>query len=314
MRALVTGGAGLIGSHLTELLIARGDEVVVLDDLSTGREENLGAVRGSSRLTLRRGDVRDEDLVRDAARGCGQVFHLAAAVGVSMILDRPLHTIETNVRGAEVVLRAAAGVGAATLVASSSEVYGRSAKLPYSEDDDLVLGPRARWGYACSKLIDEFIALAWAQEHGARVVVARVFNTVGPRQLGTYGMVLPRMVARARRGEAIEVYGDGAQTRCFAYAGDTARTFAALLDHPEAWGRVFNVGNDAEVSIRALAERVRDRFAPSVEIRHVPYERAYGQGFEELPRRVPDLRRVRALLGPSAYLDLDGILERFARG
>lgn len=312
MRALVTGGAGLIGSHLTELLLARGDEVVVLDDFSTGREENLRAVGDAPGLQVLRGDVCDPAAVREAVRGCAQVFHLAAAVGVTMILDRPLHTLRTNVRGTEVVLDAAADEGAATLVASSSEVYGRSTRLPYREDEDLVLGPRTRWGYACSKLLDEFLALGYARERAARVVVARVFNTVGPRQIGTYGMVLPRMVARARLGEAIEVYGDGSQRRCFAYAGDTARSFAALLSHPGAWGEVFNVGNDQEVSVRALAERVRDRFAPSASLRFVPYETAYGQGFEDLPRRIPDLTRIRSLLGALPALDLDGILDRFA--
>lgn len=314
MRALLTGGAGLIGSHLAELLVARGDEVVVLDDLSTGRRENLRDAERSGRLRFVEGSVCDAEAVRRAVEGCAQVFHLAAAVGVRMIVERPLHTLITNVNGTETVLRAATAQGAATLVVSSSEVYGRSARIPYAEDGDLVLGPPsvARWGYACSKLHDEFLAFAFAQEQGARVVVARIFNTVGPRQIGRYGMVVPRMVSQAMRGGPIEVHGDGQQRRCFAYAGDTARTLLALLDRPEARGEVFNVGHDEELRILDLAERVRARFAPGCEVRLVPYAEAFGPGFEDLPRRVPDLRKVRGLLGPTPALSIDEILARFA--
>lgn len=313
MRALVTGGAGLIGSHLAEHLIARGDEVVILDDLSTGRLENIEGISASGGVRLIEGSVCDPDAVRRAVRGCEQVFHLAAAVGVGMIVERPLHTLLTNVNGTENVLRAATSEGAATLVVSSSEVYGRSARIPYAEDSELVLGPPtiSRWGYACSKLHDEFLAFAFAREHGAKVVIARIFNTVGPRQIGRYGMVVPRMVAQAREGGPIEVHGDGQQRRCFAYAGDTARTLMRLLSTPGAYSEVFNVGNDDELRVIDLAERVRERFSPRCAVRFVPYHEAYGPGFEDLPRRVPDLRKLRALLGVTPALRIDEILALF---
>ncbi len=314
MRALVTGGAGLIGSHLCEHLAARGDEVVVLDDLSTGRRQNLSALEREGSVRFIEGSVLDPDAVARAVEGCDAVFHLAAAVGVAMVLDEPVRTLETNTVGTERVLRAASGVGARALVASSSEVYGRSAAVPYREDAELVLGPTtvARWGYACSKALDEFMALAYARERGVGVVVARLFNTVGERQVGRYGMVLPRLVARCRAGGPMEVYGDGAQTRCFAYAGDVAGVLTRLLDHPDARGRVFNVGNDEEVSVLALAEKVRDRVDPRCEIRRVPYESVYGEGFEDLRRRVPDLTRVRSLLGPLPMMGVDAIVDRVA--
>ena len=312
MRALVTGGAGLIGSNLCEHLVARGDEVVALDDLSSGRRENLAVLAGAPGFRFVHGSIFDDAALADAIAGCDEVFHLAAAVGVQMIVDRPIHTIETNVAGTERVLRAALAARLPVLLTSSSEVYGKSVAVPFSEDADMVFGATTctRWSYACSKAIDEFLGLAFAREHGLPVVIARLFNTVGARQIGRYGMVLPRFVRQCLGGGPIVVYGDGSQTRCFADAGDVAGLLTRLRRHPGAQGRVFNVGHDQEVSILALAERVRAKVDPRCEIRCVPYAAAYGQGFEDLQRRVPDLTRLRALLGPVPMRGLDDILDR----
>jgi UDP-glucose 4-epimerase len=311
VRALVTGGAGLIGSHLCEHLVARGDEVVVIDDLSSGRRENLTALEGSPGFRFVGASIFDEGALASAIAGCGEVYHLAAAVGVRMIIDRPVHTLETNITGTERVLRAALLAGAGVLLASSSEVYGKSVAVPFQEDADMVFGATTctRWSYACSKAIDEFLALAFAREYGLPVVIARLFNTVGARQTGRYGMVLPRLVRQCLGGGPIVVYGDGSQTRCFADAGDVSAVFPRLLRHPAARGRVFNVGADREVSILALAERVRARLDPGCEIRSIPYAEAYGPGFEDLQRRVPDLTRLRALLGDVPMRELDAILD-----
>lgn len=312
MRSLVTGGAGLIGSHLTEHLLAQGGEVTVLDDLSSGRWENLRAVADCPRLRTVLGSIFDGALLRELAADCDQVFHLAAAVGVQMIVERPVQTIETNVAGTEQVLRVALERRLPVLITSSSEVYGKSTAVPFREDGDMVLGPTTvtRWSYACSKAIDEFLALAYAREHGLPVVVARLFNTVGRRQTGRYGMVIPRLVQQCRDGGPMVVHGDGTQTRCFAEAEDVAAVLARLLAHPEARGRIFNVGHDEEHSILDLAERVRRRIDPACEIRLLPYDAAYGPGFEDLRRRVPDLSRLRALLGPLPMKGLDAILDR----
>lgn len=312
MRALVTGGAGLIGSNLCEHLLARGDEVVVLDDLSSGRRENLRAVEGSPNLRFVHASIFDESALAGAIAGCGEVYHLAAAVGVRMIVDRPVHTLETNIAGTERVLRAALAAGAPVLLASSSEVYGKSAEVPFREDADMVLGAttRARWGYACSKAVDEFMALAFARELGLQVVIARLFNTVGARQVGRYGMVLPRLVRRCLAGGPMEVYGDGSQSRCFADAGDVSSILMRLLGAADARGRVVNVGHDREITILALAERVRAKVDPRCEIRLVPYDEAYGPGFEDLQRRVPDLSRLRGLLGEVPMRGVDEILDR----
>jgi UDP-glucose 4-epimerase len=312
VRALVTGGAGLIGSHLTERLLAQGDEVTVLDDLSTGQWENLRAVADCPRLRAVEGTIFDGALLRELTADCDRVFHLAAAVGVRMIVERPVHTIETNVAGTEQVLRVALERQLPVLITSSSEVYGKSTAVPFREDGDMVLGPTTvtRWSYACSKAIDEFLALAYAREHGLPVVVARLFNTVGRRQIGRYGMVIPRLVRQCRDGGPILVHGDGSQTRCFAEAEDVAAILVRLLAHPDARGRIFNVGHDEEHAILDLAERVRRRIDPACEIRLVPYSAAYGPGFEDLQRRVPDLSRLRALLGPLPMQGLDAILDR----
>ncbi len=310
MRYLVTGGSGFIGSHLVEALLAGGDEAVVLDDLSTGRRENLAAVEGRPGLVLYRGDVRDGYLVGKAMEGCDGIFHLAAAVGVRLIVDRPVHTIETNVHGTEAVLHAAAARRVPILIASSSEVYGKGVRCPFQEDDDLLLGPTTvtRWSYAASKAVDEYLALAFHKEKGTRAVVARFFNTVGPRQVGQYGMVIPRFVEQALDGGPITVYGDGKQTRCFGWVGEVVRASTALLGCPAAHGRVFNVGSPHEVTIRALAEKIRDLVRPGCGIVHVPFEQAYGPGFEDLGRRVPDVARLRETVGFAPERGLDEFL------
>jgi nucleoside-diphosphate-sugar epimerase len=310
MRALVTGGAGFIGSHLVEALLARGDEVEVIDDLSTGREENLAAVREHPGLDFRRDTIMHEDVLDGAVARCDMVFHLAAAVGVKLIVEKPVETIETNIHGTEIVLRCAARHGRKVLIASSSEVYGKNGNAPFQEDGDCVLGPttKSRWSYAASKAVDEYLALSYHRQKGLPAIICRFFNTVGPRQVGQYGMVLPRFVEQALRNPPITVYGTGEQTRSFAWVGDVVRAVLALADEPRAVGRVFNVGNPEEISIQALAEKVRDMVDPDAEIVHVPYEEAYEDGFEDLERRVPDVSRLRDLVGFEPTRSIDEII------
>jgi UDP-glucose 4-epimerase len=312
MRALITGGAGFIGSHLAEGLLATGREVVVLDDLSTGRVENLQAVQGHPRLTLTVGSVRDEALVQKLVDAADVVYHLAAAVGVRLILERPVETIETNIVGTDVMLRAAAGRRIPVVIASTSEVYGKNDKVPLSEDDDRVLGPttKSRWSYACSKAIDEFLALAYHRERGLPVVVLRFFNTVGPRQTGRYGMVVPRFARQALDGEPITVYGDGRQSRCFTDVEDAVRATIALSTSPEAAGEVVNVGSSQEVAIGELAERVKHLAGSGSPIGLVPYDQAYQPGFEDLRRRVPDISKAGRLVGYRPQIPLDETLRR----
>jgi UDP-glucose 4-epimerase len=312
MRALITGGAGFIGSHLAEGLLATGRDVVVLDDLSTGRVENLQAVQGHPRLTLTVGSVRDEALVQKLVDAADVVYHLAAAVGVRLILERPVETIETNIVGTDVMLRAAAGRRIPVVIASTSEVYGKNDKVPLSEDDDRVLGPttKSRWSYACSKAIDEFLALAYHRERGLPVVVLRFFNTVGPRQTGRYGMVVPRFARQALDGEPITVYGDGRQSRCFTDVEDAVRATIALSTAPEAAGEVVNVGSSQEVAIGELAERVKHLAGSGSPIGLVPYDQAYQPGFEDLRRRVPDISKAGRLVGYRPQIPLDETLRR----
>jgi UDP-glucose 4-epimerase len=312
MRALITGGAGFIGSHLAEALLATGRDVVVLDDLSTGRVENLQAVQGHPRLTLTVGSVRDEALVQKLVDAADVVYHLAAAVGVRLILERPVETIETNIVGTDVMLRAAAGRRIPVVIASTSEVYGKNDKVPLSEDDDRVLGPttKSRWSYACSKAIDEFLALAYHRERGLPVVVLRFFNTVGPRQTGRYGMVVPRFARQALDGEPITVYGDGRQSRCFTDVEDAVRATIALSTSPEAAGEVVNVGSSQEVAIGELAERVKHLAGSGSPIGLVPYDQAYQPGFEDLRRRVPDISKAGRLVGYRPQIPLDETLRR----
>lgn len=311
MRALITGGAGFIGSHLAETLIERGHRVHVLDDLSSGSIENIRHLKENPAFQYTIGSVFDEPLLAELVDEADVVYHLAAAVGVKMIVDQPVETIHTNVHGTEAVFRAADKKKKPVLVASSSEVYGKSTRIPYREDDDIVLGPtsKARWSYACSKLIDEFLALSYWRSRRLPTVVVRLFNTVGPRQTGRYGMVIPRFIDQALDGKPITVYDDGRQTRCFAHVKDVAPILADLLTNPRAHGTILNVGTDRETTILELAERVRAKVNPSVPIRHVPYDQAYESGFEDMRNRRPDLSRLRSLVGERPWRDLDTILD-----
>jgi UDP-glucose 4-epimerase len=310
MRFLVTGGAGFIGSHLCEHLLAAGHAVLALDDLSTGALANLAGVRDDPRFRCFVGAVEDEPLLAGLVDRCDVVVHLAAAVGVKKIVESPVRTIETNVHGTEVVLRLAAAARRLVVLASTSEVYGKSAAVPFREDDDLVLGPptRARWAYACSKAVDEFLALAYGKERGLPVIVVRLFNTVGPRQTGRYGMVIPTFVRQALAGQPITVFGDGRQSRSFTWVGDVVRAITELAAHPGAVGQVFNIGHGREITIRALAERVKALAASGSEIVTIPYDQAYEAGFEDMPRRVPDLSKIAALIGYRPTMHLDEIL------
>ena len=312
MIALVTGGAGFIGSHLAERLLAAGREVWLLDDLSTGAMRNIDSLLASPRAHHRIGSVTDEQTVGELVDRADVVFHMAAAVGVKLIVENPTRTIETNIRGCEVVIQAAAKKGKLVLLASSSEVYGKGIRVPFGEDDDLVLGAtsKSRWGYACSKAIDEYLALAYANERSLPVIIARLFNTVGPRQIGRYGMVLPTFVRQGLAGEDITVYGSGEQQRCFADVSDVVECLLRLVACEEARGRVFNVGHDQEISIEALASLVRERSGGSSRIVHVPYEEAYAQGFEDLGRRVPDLSRLEQTIGFRPTTPIETIVDR----
>ena len=312
-RCLITGGAGFIGSHLSEALIARGDEVAVIDDLSTGTDENLRALVGHPRFQFYRGSINDSTLLFGLLDWSDEVYHLAAAVGVKLVVDQPVRTIETNIHPSQMLLSRLAGREARrrrVFLASTSEVYGKSPRDRLREDDDMVLGPtsKARWAYGCSKAIDEFLALAYCHEFGLPVVVGRFFNVVGPRQVGNYGMVLPRFVEQALGGGPVVVYDDGQQVRCFAHVDDVVRAVIELMQCGATAGRVFNIGNDEPVTMRGLAEKVVAYVDPTVTIEHLPYEKAYGAGFEDIRRRVPDLTRLREAIGFQARYGLDDIL------
>lgn len=311
MKVFITGGAGFIGSHLAENLLQHGHKVLMLDDLSTGQMSNVEPFLRHERFDYRIGSVRDAPLVAELVDRCDATVHLAAAVGVRLIVERPVHTIETNVHGTEVVLEAVARKQKKIIVASSSEVYGKSSRIPFAEDDDLVLGPtlHSRWAYACSKALDEWLALAYAREKEVPVIITRFFNTVGPRQTGRYGMVLPTFVGQALRGDPITVFGTGNQSRCFAHVQDVAEVIRLLLDTPEAVGKVFNVGSDAEVSINGLAERIREATGSSSPIVKVPYEDAYAHGFEDMLRRVPSVGKLERFVGFKPTTPLDKIIE-----
>ena len=312
MRVLITGGAGFVGSHLAEALLDRGDEVFVLDDLSTGSIENVVHLKPHPKFHYTIDSVSNEPVLAELIDRADIVVHLAAAVGVKLIVEQPVHTIETNVHGTEVVLKHANKKKKLVLIASTSEVYGKSADVPFREDADLVLGPTAkhRWAYACSKMIDEFLGLAYWKERKLPVIVVRLFNTVGPRQTGQYGMVIPTFVRQALAGQPITVFGDGTQSRSFTYVGDVVRAMVALIDEPRAVGQVFNIGNGHEITIRELAEKVRQMTGSTSEIVMVPYDQAYEAGFEDMPRRVPDIGRIHALVGYRPTVDLDETLTR----
>ncbi len=312
MRILITGGAGFIGSHLAEALLADGHEVFVLDDLSTGSIDNIAHIKVHDRFHYTIDSVFNEPLVAELVDRAAVVFHFAAAVGVKLIVQEPVHTIETNVHGTEVILRHAAKKKKLVFIASTSEVYGKSADVPFRETADLVLGAttRHRWAYACSKALDEFLALAHWKERKLPVVIVRFFNTVGPRQTGQYGMVVPTFVRQALAGEPLTVFGDGTQSRSFTYVGDVVGALLKLMVEPRAVGEVFNIGNVEEVSIRGLAERVKALTGSASEIVTIPYDQAYEAGFEDMPRRVPDLTKIEALIGYRPEVGLDEIIRR----
>jgi UDP-glucose 4-epimerase len=312
VKALLTGGAGFIGSHLAERLLAAGHEVIALDDLSTGSIDNIAHLKGARGFSYAIDSVTNEPLLAELIDGCDVVFHLAAAVGVKLIVEQPVHTIETNVHGTEVVLKHANKKKKLVIIASTSEVYGKSVDVPFREGTDLVLGPsvKHRWAYACSKLIDEFLALAYWKEKKLPIVIVRLFNTVGPRQTGRYGMVLPTFVRQALAGQPITVFGDGTQSRSFTDVGDVVNALIALAQEPRAIGEVFNIGNVEEVTIGDLALRVKRMTASQSPIHYVPYDEAYEAGFEDMPRRVPDINKLRQLIGYQPKLDLDDIIQR----
>jgi UDP-glucose 4-epimerase len=312
MRVLITGGAGFVGSHLCEALLGRGDEVSVLDNLSTGSIDNIAHLKGHARFRYTIDTVENEPLLAELIDRADVVFHLAAAVGVKLIVEQPVHTIETNVHGTEVVLKIANKKKKLVVIASTSEVYGKSTNVPFTEDADLVLGPSSkhRWAYACSKLIDEFLALAYWKERKLPVIVVRLFNTVGPRQTGQYGMVIPNFVRQALAGQPITVFGDGTQSRSFTYVGDVVRALIALIDEPKAVGQVFNIGNGREITISDLAEKVKKLTGSKSEIVRIPYDQAYESGFEDMPRRVPDITKISTLVGYRPSVELDEMLDR----
>ncbi|HET8649762.1 MAG TPA: NAD-dependent epimerase/dehydratase family protein [Gemmatimonadales bacterium] len=320
MKVFITGGAGFIGSHLAQRLLDRGDRVIVLDDLSTGQMDNIAHLVGRDGFEYRVGSALDVPLVTELVDRCDVTVHLAAAVGVRLIVEQPVHTIETNVRGTEVVLGAAAKKQKLVVLASSSEVYGKGVKIPFNECDDLNLGPtlHSRWAYACSKALDEWLALAYWREKGVPVIIARFFNTVGPRQTGRYGMVLPNFVNQALLNEPITVFGTGKQSRCFGHVNDAVESVLRLIATPDAVGEVFNIGSDREVTIRELAELVRTQTGSSSDIVLVPYEEAYAVGFEDLQRRVPDVSKLERFIGykpatPLEQIVADVIADKRAR-
>ncbi|MCC6802546.1 MAG: GDP-mannose 4,6-dehydratase [Anaerolineae bacterium] len=311
-HALITGGAGFIGSHLAERLLDAGHSVTVIDNLSTGRIENLAVVDSNPRFRSAIEDIRNIHVMDRLVSECDLIFHLAAAVGVQRIISEPIETIETNIGGTEVVLKTARRYRKKVLIASTSEVYGKGVRFPFHEDDDSVLGPttRSRWSYATSKAVDEFLALAYHKEADLPVVIFRLFNTVGPRQRGQYGMVLPRFVKWALQNEPIMVYGDGQQQRCFCNVRDVVTAIQALGDSPTAIGQVFNVGSTEEITIAALAERVRDRMGSQSEIRYVSYDEAYEAGFEDFRRRVPALDKIRHTIEWEPTTSLDDTIDQ----
>lgn len=318
-RALITGGAGFIGSHLSEALLERGYQVTIIDDLSTGRFENIAHLVGHPRFSFAIDTIANEAVLDRLASECTIIYHLAAAVGVKLIVERPVHTIQANVNGTEAVLKAALRYQAKVLIASTSEVYGKGNAVPFREDDDVVLGPtsRSRWAYAASKMVDEFLGLAYHREYGLPVVIPRLFNTVGPRQIGRYGMVIPRFVQQALNGEPLTIFGDGSQSRCFMHVADAVRGMIALSEHPEAIGRVFNLGTTQEYTILELAYEVLRRVnssdrpdkLPDPGLVFIPYTEAHAEGFDDMQRRVPDISRIQALTPWAPTLTIEDILR-----
>jgi UDP-glucose 4-epimerase len=312
VRLLITGGAGFIGCHLSEALLDQGHQVLILDNLSTGSIDNIAHLKGRDGFEYSIDTVENEPLLAELIDRSDAIFHFAAAVGVKLIVEQPVRTIETNVHGTEVVLKHANKKKKLVIIASTSEVYGKSNDVPFREDSDLVMGPtpKHRWAYACSKAIDEFLALAYWKERKLPVIIVRFFNTVGPRQTGQYGMVIPNFVRQALAGEPITVFGDGTQSRAFTHVSDVVGALLKLVVEPKAIGQVINIGNMEEITIERLAERVRDLSGSKSIIKYIPYDQAYESGFEDMPRRVPDLSRVSALIGYAPTLSLDDILNQ----
>jgi len=311
MRYLITGGAGFVGSHLAEELLRRDHEVYVMDDLSTGSIANIQHLKAHARFHYTIETLSNIQLAAELVDECDAIFHLAAAVGVKLIVESPVRTIETNIKGTEIVLSLANKKKKPVFIASTSEVYGKSAELPFREDGDLVMGPtvKGRWSYACSKAIDEFLAIAYWKEKRLPTIVGRLFNTVGPRQTGQYGMVIPTFVKQALGGKPITVFGDGTQSRCFTHVRDVVRALAGLIEKEEAFGEVFNLGNDEEITIRELAQNVREMTKSASEIVYIPYDQAYEAGFEDMQRRVPSLDKIEQLLGWRPTIGLPQILR-----
>jgi UDP-glucose 4-epimerase len=314
MHAFITGGAGFIGSHLSERLLSEGWEVTILDDLSTGSNSNINHLKRHRLFRYVINTVMDRAVLAELVDDCDIVFHLAAAVGVQLIVHSPVRTMHTNIRGTELVLEAAAKKRKKVVITSTSEVYGKSTRIPFREDDDLLIGPPTygRWSYACSKAIDEFLALSYHRERALPVVIARLFNTVGPRQIGTYGMVLPRFVSAALAGQPIEIYGDGTQSRCFGWVGDVVSALFQLSTCDRAVGKLFNIGSDEEVTINELSDLVRDVTGSHSPVVHLSYKEVYGEEFQDMARRVPDLSRIRGLLGYAPSKSLREIIETVA--
>lgn len=311
MRALVTGGAGFIGSHLTERLLIEGYEVAVIDDLSTGSLKNIENFRANPCLTFVKGDIQDIKLMETLAEKCDVIYHLAAAVGVRLIAEDPVRTIETNIGGTELALDVANKFGKRILIASSSEVYGKSERVPFCEEDDIVLGSTSlsRWSYACSKAIDEFLGLAFYQQYGLGVVIGRFFNTIGPRQTGQYGMVVPRFVQKALNNEPLQIYGTGKQTRCFSYVGDLVDAIIKLINCDDAMGKVYNIGSKEEISIEELADKIIEMTESKSKKQYISYEQAYGRPIEDMMRRMPSLEKIKETIKWEPKTNLDEILR-----
>ncbi len=311
MKILITGGAGFIGSHLAEKCLEHGDEVYIIDDLSTGAMENIWSLKSNPRFHYYIDTIRNRQLMAELVDLCDVVYHLAAAVGVRLIVESPVNTIETNIAGTEIVLELAAKKGKRVLITSTSEVYGKRVNIPFREDEDLIMGPThmGRWSYACSKAIDEFLAIAYWKEKKVPAVIVRLFNTVGPRQTGRYGMVIPNFVRQALSDGEITVYGDGSQSRCFTHVSNVVDALIKLANTREAVGEVYNIGSQQEVTILQLAERIKELTGSKSPIVFVPYQEAYEEGFEDMMRRVPDLTKIHHLIGYKPTYTLDGILE-----
>ena len=309
--SIVTGGAGFIGSHLCEHLLTCGHKVIAVDDLSTGSISNIQHLLSGGNFKFIEGSVRDVDLMKKAVEQADCIYHLAAAVGVNLIVERPVHTIETNIHGTEVVLSVANELRKKVLITSSSEVYGKNEQVPFKEDDDTVLGSTkfSRWSYACSKAIDEFLALAYRRQYGLAAVIVRLFNTIGPRQTGRYGMVVPRFIDWALKNEPVLIYGTGKQKRSFTYVGDVIKAMAALMELKSADGEVFNIGSAEEISIEELADKVIQKTCSKSEKKYIPYSKAYGKGFDDMQRRLPSLEKIERAIGYEPKVGLDKMIE-----